>query len=403
MSVWRCVYAGILTERLRAGLSEAERLRLETHVEDCGQCGEDARMLGALGMLVDTLPSHGLSRRTRDRVLATALDAGAMPAVHVPRQSSSSFLMGGTLVAVAAVAMLWLFLAGSGPGDRMRTARSRPIITVERPPASSAAPAAASKLLWGDLEDGQGRAIDVGEPVPALARLQTRGGARFLAGPAEIMLAPRGIMRWEPDADTVDVQAGKVTVDVSPQQSRSFRARTQEFIVEVMGTRFEVDEHGVRVLEGTVRVLAPNGHVRVAALSAGGAWRYRSMESEIRHMLGQARTHLAQGRVHAARGVLARMRTAEPSVRQRAEADSLLAECALVAGRHDEAAERYEQVARRYPRLPAGETALFAAARLHARTGEVETARALLRRYLDHYPSGQFREQAQDKLRALEP
>lgn len=399
MSVWRCVYAGILTERLRSGLSEAERLRLETHVEDCGPCGEDARMLGVLGMLVDTLPAQGMSRRARDRVLAAALDAGAMPSVHAPRQSGAAFLVGGGLVAAAAMAMLWLLLGGhrhSAP-----TARSRPIITIERSPAGGAA--AASELLWGDLEVSQGRAIEVGGPVPSLAALRTRNGARFRLGHAELMLTPGSAVRWDPTTDSVALQSGKATVDVSPRQSRRFRARTRDFMVEVMGTRFEVDARGVRVFEGTVRVLTPDGQVRVAALEAGSEWHYRSIESEIRSLLGQAREHLAQGRVHAARGVLDRMRAADLTTRQSAEADSLLAECALVAGRHDEAAQRYEQVARRYPRLTAGETALFAAARLRARAGQADRARTLLRRYLDQYPSGRFSEQAQDKLRELEP
>lgn len=401
MSVWRCVYAGILTERQRSGLSEAERLRLETHVEDCGPCGEDARMLGALGMLVDTLPAQAMSRRARDRVLAAALDAGAMPSVHAPRQSGAAFLVGGGLVAAAAMAMLWLLLGARGAGDATPLARSRPIITIEQSPAGGAA--AASELLWGDLEAGQGRAIEVGGPVPSLAALRTRNGARFRLGHAELMLTPGGAVRWDPTTDSVALQSGKATVDVSPRQSRRFRARTRDFTVEVMGTRFEVDARGVRVFEGTVRVLTPDGQVRVAALEAGSEWHYRSMESEIRSLLGQAREHLAQGRVHAARGVLDRMRAADLTTRQSAEADSLLAECALVAGHHDEAAQRYEQVARRYARLTAGETALFAAARLRARGGQADTARILLRDYLDQYPSGRFRQQAQDKLRELEP
>jgi hypothetical protein len=91
---------------------------------------------------------------------------------------------------------------------------------------------------------------------------------------------------------------------------------------------------------------------------------------------------------------------AGPDRAETAEALMIAADCAQARGTLDDAAERYAAIAIRYADLDAGETALFAAARLETRRGRPAAARLLLERYLDRYPSGRF---APDARRELEP
>jgi hypothetical protein len=87
--------------------------------------------------------------------------------------------------------------------------------------------------------------------------------------------------------------------------------------------------------------------------------------------------------------------------RDRAEALSLRAECALVAGDLAGAAADYRLVARRFSNLPAGENALFASARIDADRLSGSPAQAGLMRYLARYPGGRFVKEATSRLREL--
>jgi tetratricopeptide (TPR) repeat protein len=85
---------------------------------------------------------------------------------------------------------------------------------------------------------------------------------------------------------------------------------------------------------------------------------------------------------------------ASPTRGQEAEARTIFADCARAAGRLDDAVTRYEAIATKFADLPAGETALFAAARLEASRGRADAARVLVARYLTRYPAGRFVEDA---------
>jgi TolA-binding protein len=81
---------------------------------------------------------------------------------------------------------------------------------------------------------------------------------------------------------------------------------------------------------------------------------------------------------------------ASPRRAQAAEARTITAESAHAQGRLNDALGRYEAIASRFADLPAGETALFSAARLEANRGHGDAARTLFERYLDRFPSGRF-------------
>jgi hypothetical protein len=81
-----------------------------------------------------------------------------------------------------------------------------------------------------------------------------------------------------------------------------------------------------------------------------------------------------------------------------AEARTILADIAQASGNHDLASTLYREVADKFAALSAGESALFAAARLDVRRGR--DARALLEQYLDRYPRGRFVDDARRLLGA---
>jgi TolA-binding protein len=83
---------------------------------------------------------------------------------------------------------------------------------------------------------------------------------------------------------------------------------------------------------------------------------------------------------------------------QTAEARTLWAECALVAGDAQAAQKGYAEVAKKHAKTAAGDNAAFAAARLER---DPDKARKLLVEYLASYPNGQFRKEAEARLAAL--
>ena len=78
-----------------------------------------------------------------------------------------------------------------------------------------------------------------------------------------------------------------------------------------------------------------------------------------------------------------------------------LAEVAHASGALDLAVERYLAIAARFGALPAGESALYAAARIELRRSRASAARALLTRYLARYPAGRYADDARRELATL--
>ena len=81
-----------------------------------------------------------------------------------------------------------------------------------------------------------------------------------------------------------------------------------------------------------------------------------------------------------------------------AEARIFLADVAQAAGALDRAVERYLAVATEFADLPAGESALYAVARIELRRSRTAAGRAVLVRYLARYPSGRYADDARRQL-----
>jgi tetratricopeptide (TPR) repeat protein len=118
-------------------------------------------------------------------------------------------------------------------------------------------------------------------------------------------------------------------------------------------------------------------------------------------LLDAARRALVAKRLPEARRQIEAVLALATPASLRAEALSLRADCAQVEGDRAAAIAAYSQVAQSFAALPAGENALFAAARLEQERGGRAAATAGLRRYLARYPRGRFVKEARQRLRAL--
>jgi hypothetical protein len=248
---------------------------------------------------------------------------------------------------------------------------------------------------------------------------------------------------WDGPARTLSLQQGSVLIDVDPAKQRSFRVETQTFAVLVLGTRFEVTQSSVHVLQGRVSVTpkVPGGDPAPILLTAGTAHSDFALQpsaaGEPQHipdlvpertprrspsgpraapaharakpertidasaLLEQARSQLAARDLVQARATLALAAPHLQGPALRAQALSLEAECELQARQFAAARDTYLQVARKFSGLPAAETALFAAARIEAEHGEPARALELLSSYLAKYPRGSFVREAERRMKLL--
>lgn len=408
--MFRCMSAKRLIARRRVGLTAAERIRLEDHLTSCISCLEEASALGAMSQMIEAEASgHRPSRHAR--AITRVLNAASEAELPAPPPRAAPYLLAGAMAA-ATVLGIAAFRAGWGapdpdagpvhamvdPGDGQAAQRPEP--AVEREPAIAAA------LEAGDLRV-DGVAIAAGDAIRAGVEVETKAGAVLALGPALVDLAAGGKAVWGLDRTTLRLDAGTMRAQVDPDRDSPFRVLTDRFIVEVLGTEFEVTEAGVRVDRGAVRVTDLDGALLAARVEAGESWSFRLAAEaaervrpavDVSETLGRARSRLAGGDVSGARALIRDALAAEPSRVERAEAETLLAECALVAGDRARAARRYLSVAESYRRLSAGENALFAAARLERELGNAARATELFELYLARYPSGRFRSDAELRL-----
>jgi ferric-dicitrate binding protein FerR (iron transport regulator) len=424
MTRWSCLQTAALLQGRAAGLSEGDRLRLEEHLEGCATCRADAAALDALTALARGAERIALSDRAVSRAIASALRGGD-EATRRPAPAPGSrrvwVLASVGAVAVAAAMLFWTWRPGADHGIPPRTGSAGIDTPGQDPGAATAAPtpsspahaapapAAVARVARGRVTHAGG-VLEAGAALPADVRLDAAADAELEVAHARVTVPAGAAVSWSAGAGDpgVTLHAGHVIAAVDPAPHAPFHVRTADFRVEVVGTRFEVRPHSVRVHEGVVRVRAPGGAVLVEALGPGGSWQLDGAQTasapapaaagapapDAGKLLAGARRALADGQVAEARKLLARVDAAKPTRAERAEADTLGAEAALVAGDPASAAQQFARVARRYHDLPAGESALYAEANAWSRAGRGKEARAAARRYLERYPDGRFVDEA---------
>jgi hypothetical protein len=118
-------------------------------------------------------------------------------------------------------------------------------------------------------------------------------------------------------------------------------------------------------------------------------------------VIAEARVQLAAGHYEEAEKSVLVLLEKSQSRAEQAEAWMFLADLAQASGNLGTAVTRYQTVATKFVDLPAAESALYAAARIEARRGRSDAARALYDQYLERYANGRYAEDVRDKRRQL--
>jgi ferric-dicitrate binding protein FerR (iron transport regulator) len=414
MNAFECTRTRILLERRAAGLDEPDRLLLEDHLACCADCRRDARALDRIVALTQSA-ARPLRESSRERIIARAFERpGTAPSEPPARRAGTRYV-----VAVAAVAAIAMLAVAAGV-TRSQAARDLEHGLAGRVAGATASAANRAALVTGRVRV-DGRELSAPATIASGARLEAADAATVVAGPARIEIDPGSAIAWTAHARSVELARGSVRVVVAKQQSLAFRVVTNRFQVEVLGTAFFVDAGGVSVSEGVVRVLDAGGRNEVATVHAGNRWELLgpastsgsaspsgpvpsspAVRSSPGELLRRARGAVAAGDTRSARAAITAALAGKPTALERAEAATLLAECAMVDGDHGAAARGYERVAREHAGTPAAESALFAAARSELLAGRTERARQLFRDYLVRHPNGRFSSEARARLRTIE-
>lgn len=410
MTSLTCLGIGRLIDQRRCGLDDAERLRLEEHLVQCEDCSVHTATLDGLQGLVDSDPPS-LSAQRRGAILDDALAAGASVGRQQRAGLSPRPRLTAAAVTVAVAAAMFIGLRAPQPATQQQAS-------------------VGDHLVGGALQLDD-TALSPGEALPADRMLMSEDGAKLSLGPAHVDLRAGTRVRWQPQQGALELTEGSLLAEVDPSAKARFVVQTPKFQVEVTGTRFWVTLGGVGVERGSVRVMSADGRVLNAHLTAGSRWRLPAEDdvaveqplheqaaepaepvesasrrsarrADVGDLLLRARASMAPGRTDGARRLIERALAASPTRPQRAEARTLLAECALVDGKGGKAARIYRDVAERFQTMPAGENALFAAARIQATREQRAQATELLRRYQQRYPNGRFRQEVAARLKALQ-
>lgn len=349
----------------------------QRHVATCDECQQYWRFVQSFR---DLSFAYGEASPPRPNVAKVAVDAAFAPR---PSQPLPWRTMGVLSVAAAASLFLYAFVSRPGKSNDASPAALSP----SKPPLLSrltAAPPVALPWMHAAPDAETGMAM---------------GGTQVKrVGEAHFGKPRRGV--------DLALEDGRVQISAPPGDARKYVVQTRFFRVEVLGARALVDSQSVVVQEGQVRIVSLAGRVLVPSLRRGQRWMLpdvapaTSPTAGYADLLAQARQKMAQGESASASALAKRIlqQTLEPNVR--AEVETLLAECHQIGGDLSAAARQYELVAAKYVATRAGENALFAAAKLWQSLAADEQAQSSLRLYLQRYPHGLFRADAERRLRA---
>jgi hypothetical protein len=320
-------------------LSGADRAAFERHAASCSDCAREARELAALAEVARALPapeSEPLARLRRRNVLLQLANERAVRSL--PRVSAGRWV--ALLASVAVATLLALFLGRPGTVAPPEVAPGVPTYRI------SAAPEAE----WHVVEH------------TATLRLRTLRG-RFELSVGKLQRGQRFLL---------DLPDGELEV------------RGTRFVVEVDRTR----SLGVHVSEGLVAIrLRGRGEVM---LGAGEHWKAPS-DPEQSAVVSPAPSSSPATVVRSAPPA------AKASAPVKASAGTAFADAmaAFSAGDYGRAEALFVAFERAHPGDARVEDVLFLRAVARARRGDLGGARSLARAYLERYPSGLRRKEAE--------
>ena len=429
-----CLPTELLLDRRSPELSVSERSRVQQHLAGCERCRREHRLVLALSALTDQRIESQVVPAAYDRILAEARsryargEASAGAALAESRQPRVlTFALGGAL-ACAAVALIFVFAGVRGP---------KPIASSSSKTSTGATVASQQRdqLIHGELRDGV-EILKGGAAIPEGRELGPAGPFVVELAHARLEVAQAKSLSWSARTRVATLLEGVAVVEVDPALRRSFGVLTANFLVNVLGTQFRVDQDTVTVSRGRVQVLARDSLQLLAELGPGQSFTYQAKAAALEavvpespgpkgvepgeevkgtgpggevkgtlpasELLARARRQLSGGQPKQARADIAAALLVTSNRGEQAVAHMLIGDCALVEGNAREAVKKYLEVSRRFSDLAVAETALFSAARIESNSGRKPAARELLQSYLLRYPAGQFRKDADERLRVLE-
>lgn len=431
MRATTCEQIEELIEREALGWSEADRLRVEQHLGDCEACRET---LAVSRFVRETLRDAAgeLSDTARTRAIQGALDRGRPGKTMRP---TSRRVLGASAVGLSLAAAAGLILVLAQPDERVAKPEVRPSAASELASAPSAQPGA-GPVEAAPPADLPAATATIAETAPWI---EASSPEQHRFAHAEVELAANTRARFDAAARTLELDHGRVDVDVDASKGLPFAVETQHFRVEVLGTRFVVTPSSVSVKRGRVQVFGRDGSVLARELAAGGSYHYGSVpqgldapsagnlgvrggesKSEAAATtrpepepsasaapvksaalwLREAREALGRGDTQGARTLVSSAEASAPTRGERAEGNTVRAEAALLERDPAAALSLYRDIGQRYADLAAGDNAAFAAAQLAARADKAHE-RELLEAYLARYPNGRFRDEAKQRLERL--
>jgi ferric-dicitrate binding protein FerR (iron transport regulator) len=254
-----------LIERETLGWSEADRLRVEQHLGECEACTET---LAVSRFVRDTLrdAASELSDTARTRAINGALLRGK-PGQTLRPGSRRVLGAAAAVLSVAAAAAVVVVATQSGTELAKPTRPAQPQVTetqvASAPPAPR--PNAATTLQSANQEAA---------PSAQEAWIETTQPEQHRFAHADVELAAHTRARFQAARHTLELAEGKVDVDVDAARNQPFSVLTQNFRVEVLGTRFVVTPNSVSVRRGRVQVFGRDGSVLARELAAGSSYQY---------------------------------------------------------------------------------------------------------------------------------
>jgi hypothetical protein len=383
-------------------LDESERLVLEEHLETCERCRTARAQLAAVRRIGTSLPGESIGPRGHARAIARALMEGPRAAAPTRRRVPwwAFAIAGAGAAAAATIAAVSLRSDGAGtssPSPRVGPAPPEQLSHRVVPPAAQPEPAPMPEvaLVEGTLVR-DGVALSPRSELPADVTLRAPQSARIVSYGVSVVVAADSEIRRGTVEHSLVLLSGKLDVDGDSMSP----VLTDRFRVEVTGA-VTITPRSVAVHRGWARIVGSDGKLIVARLVAGDSWKLPEVgvaRPSAVTLLAQAHDAFTARDYARAEKLADAALDASPTHAQTAEARTIAAECSHARGALDEALARYQTIASHFADLPAGETALFSAARLEASRGRTDSARALFQRYLDQFSSGRFALDAKREL-----